>query len=185
MKEIWRIVRYSHKLWPYYLAITVFVIVLSLLNLATPFLTKGLIDGLTNKFAGQNIDFSYFLLLLGLILLANIVITLLSNINGYLGDIMSTKLNNLLSENYFSHLLKLPVSYYDNEITGKITARLDRSITTISTLMQTLSNNFVQFFLTTFITLIAIALFSWPVALLLAVIFPAYIWLTHLSSAAW
>jgi len=185
MKEIWKIIKYSRELWPYYASITGFVVVLSLLNLATPFLTKGLIDGLTSKIGGQNVPFSYFLLLLGLILTANVVITLLSNLNGYLGDMMSIKLNNLLSERYYTHLMELPVSYYDNEITGKITARLDRSITTISTLMNTLSNNFVQFFLTTLITLIVIAFYSWAVALLLAVIFPVYIWLTHLSSKAW
>lgn len=185
MKEIWRIIKYSKKLWPYYLAITVFVVILSLLNLATPFLIKGLIDGLTTHFAGGNVAFSYFVMLLVLILVANVAITLLSNLNGYLGDIMSVKLNNLLSERYFEHLMELPISYYDNEITGKITARLDRSISTISTLMQMLSNNFVQFFLTTIITLVVIAFYSWAVALLLAIIFPVYIWVTHLSSKAW
>lgn len=185
MKEMLKIVRYSAKLWPYYLAITFFVVVLSLLNLATPFITKGLIDGLTTRYAGGDVKFEYFLILLGLMFLANLTITLLSNVNGFLGDNMSAKLNSLLSNRYFNHLMSLPISYYDNELTGKITARLERSITTISTLMQTLSNNFVQFFLTTAITLVVIAIYSWPVALLLIIIFPTYIWITHLSSKSW
>lgn len=185
MKAVWQIIKYSKKLWPYYVAIAILVVIVSLLNLATPFLIKGLVDGLTTKYAGGNVAFSYFVLLLVLILVANVIITFFDNINGYLGDIMSTKLNNLLSERYFAHLMEMPISYYDNEITGKITARLDRSIGTISQLMQTLSNGFVQFFLTTIVTLGAIALYSWSVALLLALIFPAYIWLTHLSSKAW
>lgn len=185
MKEMLKIVRYSAKLWPYYLSITFFVVVLSLLNLATPFITKGLIDGLTTKFSGGSVKFEYFLILLGLMFLANLTITLLSNVNGFLGDNMAAKLNSLLSNRYFKHLMDLPISYYDNELTGKITARLERSIATISTLMQTLSNNFVQFFLTTAITLVVIAIYSWPVALLLVVIFPTYIWITHLSSKSW
>ncbi|GDX62587.1 iron ABC transporter ATP-binding protein [Candidatus Saccharibacteria bacterium] len=185
MKEMLKIVRYSAKLWPYYLAITFFVVVLSLLNLATPFITKGLIDGLTTRYSGGDVKFEYFLILLGLMFLANLTITLLSNVNGFLGDNMSAKLNSLLSNRYFNHLMSLPISYYDNELTGKITARLERSITTISTLMQTLSNNFVQFFLTTAITLVVIAIYSWPVALLLVIIFPTYIWITHLSSKSW
>ena len=185
MKEMLKIVRYSAKLWPYYLAITFFVVVLSLLNLATPFITKGLIDGLTTRYSGGDVKFEYFLILLGLMFLANLTITLLSNVNGFLGDNMSAKLNSLLSNRYFKHLMSLPISYYDNELTGKITARLERSITTISTLMQTLSNNFVQFFLTTAITLVVIAIYSWPVALLLIIIFPTYIWITHLSSKSW
>jgi len=180
-----KIVRYSKKLWPYYLGATLFVIVLSVLNLATPFLTKGLIDGLTSKYSGGDVKFEYFLLLLGLMFLANLAITFLSNLNGYLGDNMSAKLNSLLSTRYFEHLMSLPIGYYDNELTGKITARLERSIATISTLMQTLSNNFIQFFLTTAITLVVIAIYSWPVALLLVIIFPTYIWITHLSSKTW
>lgn len=180
-----RIIRYSKKLWPYYLGIAVFVIIISLLNLVTPFITKGLVDGLTTKFSGGEVSFNYFLILLGIMLLANIIGTLLSNLNGYLGDNMAAKLNSLLSERYFEHLMSLPISYYDNELTGKITARLERSIATISTLMQALSNNFVQFFLTTAITLVVIAIYSWPVALLLVVIFPTYIWITHLSSKSW
>lgn len=185
MREMLRIIRYSKKLWPYYLGIAVFVIIISLLNLVTPFITKGLVDGLTTKFSGGEVSFNYFLLLLGIMLLANIIGTLLSNLNGYLGDNMAAKLNSLLSERYFEHLMSLPISYYDNELTGKITARLERSIATISTLMQALSNNFVQFFLTTAITLVVIAIYSWPVALLLVVIFPTYIWITHLSSKSW
>lgn len=180
-----RIIRYSKKLWPYYLGIAIFVIIISLLNLVTPFITKGLVDGLNTKFSGGNVSFNYFLVLLGVMLAANVVGTLLANFNGYLGDNMAAKLNSLLSERYFEHLMSLPISYYDNELTGKITARLERSIATISTLMQALSNNFVQFFLTTAITLVVIAIYSWPVALLLVIIFPTYIWITHLSSKSW
>jgi ATP-binding cassette subfamily B protein len=185
MREMLRIVRYSKKLWPYYLGIALFVIVISLLNLVTPFITKGLVDGLTTKFGGGDVKSTYFLMLLVLMLVANVVSTFLTNINGYIGDNMAAKLNSLLSERYFEHLMSLPISYYDNELTGKITARLERSISTISNLMQALSNNFVQFFLTTAITLVVIALYSWPVALLLVVIFPTYIWITHLSSKSW
>lgn len=185
MREMIKIVRYSSKLWPYYLVIALFVVVLSLLSLATPFLTKGLIDGLTTRLTGGSVPDNYFVLILVAMLGANVVITFVSNINGHFGDMMAVKLNSLLSERYFTHLMELPISFYDNEITGKITARLDRSITTVSTLMQTLSNAFIQFFLTTAITLVVIAYYSWPVAVLLVIIFPTYIWITHLSSRDW
>ncbi len=185
MRAIWKIIKYSKQLWPYYVAISIAVVIIALLNLVVPFITKGLVDGIVSKYAGNNVPFSFFI---GLVIVggaASVVATLLSNLNGYWGDMMSVKLNSLLSERYFSHLMELPIGYYDNEITGKITARLDRSIVTIATLMQTLANNFVQFFLTTIITLVIIAFYSWPVALLLAIIFPIYIWITHLSSKGW
>lgn len=167
------------------MAISIAVIITALLNMVVPFVTKGLVDGIVSKYAGNVVPFTQFI---GLVLiggLSAVVITILSNLNGYWGDIMSVKLNSLLSERYYKHLMKLPISYYDNEITGKITARLDRSIGTISQLMQTLSNNFAQFFLTTIVTLVIIAYYSWPVAVLLAAIFPIYIYITHLSSKSW
>ncbi len=185
MKAIWKIIKYSKVLWPYYVSIAVVVIITSILNLVTPFVTKGLVDGIVAANSGNSPGLQYLFGLVALGGIASIILTLLSNLSGYWGDMMSVKLNTLMSNRYFEHLMKLPISYYDNEITGKITARLDRSIATISTLMQTLANGFVQFFLTTVITLVVIAFYSWPVALLLAAIFPIYIWITHLSSKSW
>ena len=185
MKAIWKIIKYSKVLWPYYTAIAIVVVITSGLNLVTPFVTKGLVDGIVAANNGNSPGLQYLFGLVALGGIASIVLTLLSNLSGYWGDMMSVKLNTLMSNRYFEHLMKLPISYYDNEITGKITARLDRSIATISTLMQTLVNGFVQFFLTTVITLVVIAFYSWPVALLLAAIFPIYIWITHLSSKSW
>lgn len=185
MKAIVKIIKYSNKLWPYYAAISVVVVITAGLNLVTPFVTKGLVDGIVSKYAGNTVPLSQLGVLVLIAGVASVLATLLSNLNGYWGDMMSVKLNSLLSERYFSHLMKLPIGYYDNEITGKITARLDRSIGTITQFMNVMANNFIQFFLTTIVTLIIIAFYSWPVALLLALIFPIYIYITHLSSNAW
>lgn len=180
MRDLIKIIKYSWELKPYYLVTAVFVVIIALLNQATPFLTKFMIDGLVTGRAWE-----YFAWLVGGILAANVLITLLSNWQGYLGDIMSVKLNNLLAQRYYDHLLKLPLEFFDNQITGRITSRLDRSVATIADLMNALANNFISFFLTSAITLVILAYYSWPVALLLAILFPMYIWLTTLSSRSW
>lgn len=185
MKEIIRIIRFSSSLWKYYLIVSICVIAISLLNLVQPFLIKGIIDLLVAKGAGQNVQLEQLLIRVGIILIAVILVTLISNLNGYVGDMLAVRLNSLLSQRYFDHLLRLPIEYYDNEMTGKITARLERSISTISQMVQTLANNFVQFFLTTIVTLIVISIYSWQVAVLLVIIFPAYIYITQLSSKSW
>ncbi len=185
MRDIFKIIRYSWKLWRYYLAIALMVVVVALLGLASPFLVKMIVDGLVANSAGGSYEIGYFIVIICLILLSDVAGTLISNINGYLGDMMSVKLNTLLSQRYYDHLMSLPIEYYDNEITGKITARLERTIGTISELMKTMANNFAQFFLTTIITLGLISYYSWPVAVLLAIIFPAYIYITQLSSRHW
>lgn len=185
MNELIKILKFSSKLKWYYAGIAILVVVLALLNLVVPFLTKNLVDLITSYSQGNPVSFTQALPALSLMLIASLVVALLSNVNGYLGDIMSQKLNTHLSTKYYEHLMNLPIEYYDSEQTGKITSRLERSISSLSQLMNALANNFVQFFLTTIVTLVAIAIYSWPVALLLVVIFPTYIWITHLSSAAW
>jgi ATP-binding cassette, subfamily B, bacterial len=185
MKDILKIIRYSWSLRKYYLITAVFVIVISLLNQATPFVFKFIVDALVGATQGHPPALSYLWWLIGLILAISLIVTILENIQGYFGDILGAKLNTLLSQRYYNHILKLPLEYYDNEIAGRITSRLERSISTISSLMNAFANNFVGFFLTAAITLVILAFYAWPVALLLGLLFPFYIWLTTLSSRSW
>ncbi|MBP9827508.1 ABC transporter ATP-binding protein [Candidatus Saccharibacteria bacterium] len=185
MKDILKIIRFSASLKRYYIAIAFFVVILAGLNLVNPFLTKWLIDLITNYSKGQTVVLGDALVPLVLLLVSGVVLAFLSNINGFLGDRMAVKLNTLLSRRYYDHLMRLPIAFYDSEQTGKITARLERSIASLSQLMNALANNFVQFFLTTFVTLGVIAIYSWPIALLLTFIFPSYIYITHLSSKSY
>jgi ATP-binding cassette subfamily B protein len=185
MNEIIKIVRYSWVLKKYYLSIAAFVVITSVLNLATPFFLRYLVDGLDHVIHGQNVATSYFVWILVGILLASVITTVLSNVQGYLGDRLGVRLNTLLSQRYYDHLLNLPLEYYDNEIAGRVTNRLDRSIATVTQLIQQYANFFIGIFLTTILTLGALAIYAWPVAVMLGLLFPLYIWLTTLSSNAW
>lgn len=185
MKDITKIIRYSWSLKRYYIAIAVMVVVVSLLNQASPFISKFLVDDIVKRGTGHFVAAEQFVFLLALLFVIWMAVSLISNIQGFYGDLLGAKLNTLLSQRYFDHLLTLPLEYYDNEITGKITARLERSIATISNLMQAFANNFIGFFLTSFITLVILARYSWPIAIMLAVLFPLYIWMTTLSSRSW
>ena len=52
MKHIWRIIRFTGSLWRYYVAISVFTILVSLMTQLTPLLTKGVIDEITKSVGG-------------------------------------------------------------------------------------------------------------------------------------
>lgn len=185
MKEIIKIIRYSWDLKRYYLATAVFVVLISALNLANPFLLRYLVDDVVKQGSGGEVATRQIIILLVLLLAIDVVVTLVSNVQGYIGDLLGTKLNTLLSQRYYDHLLLLPLEYYDNEVTGRITSRLDRSIATISQLIQAFANNFVGFFLTSAFILVVLAHYSPIVALLLGLLFPLYIWLTTLTSRSW
>jgi ATP-binding cassette subfamily B protein len=185
MNDIIKIIKYSWDLKRYYLWSAFFVVVVSLLSQLTPFFLKFIVDGLVRATHGETVQQSYFWGILVLILIVSVATTIISNIQGYIGDRLGAKLNSLLSERYYAHILRLPLEYYDNEVAGKISSRLERSIVTISNLMNAFANNFIGFFLTAAITLVILAFYALPVAILLAILFPFYIWLTTLSSKGW
>jgi ATP-binding cassette subfamily B protein len=185
MRDILGIISYTWDLKRYYLATAFFVVLIALLNQANPFLLKFLVDAVVARGSGQAVETEHFALLLALLFSAGVLISLITNVQGYLGDILGTKLNTLLSQRYYDHLLDLPLDYFDNEITGRITSRLERSIAGISELVQAMANNFISFFLTSAFTLVILARYSLLVALLLAVLFPLYIGLTTLTSRSW
>ncbi|MFI5212464.1 MAG: ABC transporter ATP-binding protein, partial [Candidatus Saccharimonadales bacterium] len=86
---------------------------------------------------------------------------------------------------YYEHLLKLPQSYYDGELTGTIINRLNRAITEVSNFLNMFANNFFQMVLTTIITLIVVWFYSWELAILVLIIYPLFLWLTAITSKKW
>ncbi|MGI8684071.1 MAG: ABC transporter ATP-binding protein [Acidimicrobiales bacterium] len=185
MRDILRIIRYTWDLKRFYLATAAFVVVIALLNQANPFLLRFLVDAVVKKGSGAEVATSHLVLLLGLLFAAGVLISIITNVQGYIGDLLGARLQTLLSQRYYDHLLQLPLEFYDNAVTGVVTARLERSIAGISQLVQAMANNFISFFLTSLFTLVILARYSPLVALLLAVLFPLYIWLTTRTSQSW
>lgn len=185
MKDLLKILLYAKNLWPYYVAITVTSIFLALSNQVVPFVVKAVADLVTHVVQGGQPNYGQALWLAIALFGADVVGTLLSNWGGYYGDVMAIKLRKQLSERYYEHLLSLPQSYYDSELTGTIINRLNRTIAELTNFMNFFSNNFFQMILTMVFTLVVVASFSWEVALLLFVVYPLFIWLTGITSKQW
>src|SRR5699024_6529563 len=107
------------------------------------------------------------------------------NVGGYLGDVMAARMRQMLSTRYFAKLLGLPQRYFDNQVTGAIISRLSRSITETTSFLGNFANNFFPMLLTVVAVLVISAGYSWPLALLLALIFPVYMGLTAMTSKRW
>src|SRR5690625_7135581 len=88
----------------------------------------------------------------------------------------------ILSVRYYDKLLHLPQRWFDHEVTGTVVARLNRSITEITNFAKSFANSFATMLITTGAVLVISAVSAWPLAMLLLVAFPAYAWLTALTS---
>lgn len=181
MTALVRILRFTRVLTPYYVGIMVAATLVTVAGLAVPFLTGRATDivvGAVSAVArGGDVPATAIrsVLILAIVLLGvSLVDTVVSNIGGYWGDVMSAKMRAILSTRYFEKLLNLPQRYYDNELTGTIVSRLGRSITEITNFMKSFSNMFVTLILTTIAVMAISAWYYWPLALLLAVAYPTY-----------
>ena len=125
MKYIWRILRYTSKLWPYYLIVSILSVTISLFNMLLPMLSGKAIDEIS-KGTSANIEVVIWLAI-G-IFAVDFGTTFVSNFGGYFGDQMAEKLQRLLSTRYYEHILSLHQKYFDQELSGKIINRLNRSI---------------------------------------------------------
>lgn len=185
MSGIWRIIRFTKSLWRYYLVLSVLTILLSLMSQLQPLLTKAAVDQITKLLKGGHANVKLVALFAVLIFLTDLGQTIFSNISGYFGDVMGTRQQKILSQRYFQHMLELPLGYFDRELSGKIINRLNRGIDQVTNFMQMMSNNFLQFIFTTIFSLIVVAYYSWPVALMLLSLYPVFIILTIRTSGKW
>ncbi|GMA21023.1 ABC transporter ATP-binding protein/permease [Arsenicicoccus piscis] len=182
-----RIVRFTGELRPYYLVVAASAIVTAAAGLATPFIVGRATDVIVSAVQdGRGTGALPTLVWLTLaILAAELLSTVVSNIGGYTGDVLSNKIRAILSTRYLDKLLRLPQSWFDDEMTGTIVSRLNRSIAEVSNFAKSMANTFFTILIQTAAVLVISAIYYWPLAVMLAVIFPIYVWLTGLTSRTW
>lgn len=190
MQYLARILGTTKVLWPFYVGIVISSIATAIAALVSPFLIRDATDTIVAAVGAGDPDTvaravtAIIWLAIGL-LIADLVQTIVHNIGGYLGDVMTSRMREILSTRYFAKLLSLPQRYFDDQVTGTIIARLERSITNVTQFLQSFSNNFFPMLLTVFAVLGITGWHYWPLALLLAAVFPTYMWLTALTSKRW
>lgn len=188
MSSLLRILKSTSALWPLYVGIFLAATSTAALGLVSPFIVREATNKIVAAVNGHvsTADATHSIIVLALILLAtDLLNTILRNVGGYCGDVMASRLRQILSTRYYAKLLALPQKYFDAQITGTIIARLDRSIMTITQFLQSLSNTFLPMMLQVAAILVITGVYYWPLAILLALLFPIYVWLTTQTSKKW
>ncbi|APT92103.1 iron ABC transporter ATP-binding protein [Corynebacterium phocae] len=187
MKQLTRIICSASALWPFYVAVIVTATLGAALAMVSPFLVREATDTIVaaiNNGAAEGALATVLWLAVGL-LAADAAHGVIHNIGGYAGDVMVARLRQILSTRYFAKLLVLPQGYFDEQVTGTIIARLDRSIMNVSNFLQSFANTFFSMILQITAVLAITAYYYWPLAVLLVILFPLYLWLTALTSTRW
>lgn len=186
MKNIRQILRLTTHMRQHFIVITITSVFGALIGFVTPFITKFATDWIIAITNGHE-KFSFWPLvwLVAAMIVASLLNVIISDIGGWHGDVMAVKVRRQLSKRYYKHLLTLPQSYYDNEVTGKIINRLSRAISDITQFLQFFSNNLLQMLLTIAITISILLFYSPIVALIFVLLIPANLYLTARTSGSW
>lgn len=185
MKPLLTTLGYARGMVKYYIGVSVSSILVALTGIAIPFVIARATTLMVDVVEGKTVGIEQALLLAALLLVFDAANTLIRNLGGYWGDVMATRLKAQLSTRYYHHLLSLPQSYFDGELTGTIINRLNRAITEMTNFLNMFANNFFQLLLTTFITIGIVLAYSWELALLVIIMYPLFLWLTMLTSKKW
>ena len=188
MQSLLRVLRSASALWPYYLAVVIISSGVAALGLVSPFIIREATDTIVGYVSGGSEEPSPVRAVVWLaiaLFAAESAAALLRNVAGYLGDVMVARIRQIMSTRYFAKLLALPQRYFDNQVTGTIIARLDRSIANVTQFIQSFANNFLPMLLQVVAILAITAYYYWPLTILLALLFPLYMWLTALTSKRW
>lgn len=185
MKNIARIIRIAKPLHLLLLVSAFLILSGALLGLLTPIVTRYAVDYLAQNIGVPNFNWTPLVGAIVIIAAISLLEITLSALNGRLGDHIAGKLRQLLTQQFYTHILNLPQSYFDSELSGKILNQLNRGIDIIQRFFNTSINFILPTFVEALFTIIFLFWFSAWIGFLSLVLFPVYIYLSYLSTKRW
>lgn len=185
MKNIVRIIKISRPLYGILGLLAFLILVGAALNLATPLISKSIVDQIVAQINHGGGDFGYLFILISLTFAANMLGTVVGSLSERIGDHFAGKQRRLLTEKFYDHILRLPQSYFDSEMSGKIVNQLNRGIFVIQNFNNTATNFILPAILQSLFIIIVLAIYSWQTAVFLCFLFPVYAIISFYSSKKW
>lgn len=185
MKNIARIIRISKPLHGIFYGILGLALLGGLLQQVAPIISKNVVDEIQVQIetGDGDIDRLYMLIAAGFV--ASLFAILIDSLNQRLGDHFGGEIRRFLTERFYDHIFRLPQSYFDTEISGKIVNQLNRGIISVEQFMKTASNFIFPTFLQAILTLGLMYYYSWQVGLFTTILFPVYIGISYVSAKRW
>jgi len=185
MKNIGRILRLARPLHPLMWLLAALILIGSIFALVTPLLSKSIVDQITAQLGAGTGSLSALYGLIALAFLFSLLEVLTTSISNRLGDHFSGRLRKFLTEVYYEHVLSLPQSYFDSELSGKIVNQLNRGNLTIENFIKMSTNFMLPTLIQSIFTIAVLAYYSIPVSLLVAALFPIYLVISYYSAKRW
>lgn len=185
MKNIFKIIKIAKPLHGLVGIISVLILISSALELATPIISKFIVDDIVARVQGENGSVQRLIFLVVLAFVLNFIGIALTSISNRLGDHFAGKLRKFLTERFYAKVLTLPQSYFDSQISGKIVNQLNRGIDTTYQFLNGVSNFILPTFLQSLFTIVVLAYYDITIAFITFLLFPIYLSLSYYSTVRW
>ncbi len=142
------------------------------LQQVSPFVSKLITDIIIEEGLA---DFATLTLLLSIVLISKLIQTGLNRYTWYITNIFVVKFEIHLKQLGFDHLMSLPMSYYNEQATGKVMSKLDRGVNRIINIVNNSGMHFLPSVTSALISFVIAVNYEWRLALLIIVGFIPYI----------
>lgn len=185
MKNIFKIIKISKPLHHIVYVLAGLILATAVSDLLAPFFSKLVVDEITARLDGTGGDAGklvlYVFLGFGLALLGVLFNTLTERV----GDHFAGRMRQFLTETFYIKVLKLPQSYFDSEVSGKISNQLNRGIFTIQNFLNGATNFMLPTFVQSILTIAVLAYYNLAIAAFMSLLFPVFILISYRSTIAW
>ena len=173
---------------PYHILLAVIalgIVVTTALELFSPYVIKLIVDQIELQITKGTGNIQRLYVLIGVLFLSSFLSIVFEAINQRLGDFTQARIGRFLMETFYRKIFTLPQTYFDSQISGKILSQLNRGILALQDFLGQATNFIVPAFLRSVFIIIVLAFYNWPIALMVAAIFPFYIFISSYSTKKW
>lgn len=176
LRHIRRLVIIQRAYWPWFAQSFLLTLVIGVVGMATPYVTKLLID---EAYPARDVQLAF--LLLGGVLAFSIASSVMGAVSSYFSQAYTGRLSSAADLMFFNHIQHLPMQFFDSRPVGEVMSRCDdlrSSLGTVSALFQTLLMSGIYLLIVPPILI----LLNWQLTLLSVVVLPVTIGVGIVSS---
>ena len=185
MRNILNIIKISKPLHHLVWILAILILLSSALALVAPVLSKFIVDEIVAQIQSEGGDIERLIFLIILAFVMNFLSLAITTVSDRVGDHFGGRIRKFLTERFYDKVLKLPQSYFDSEVSGKIVNQLSRGISSTQQFLNTATNFILPTFLQSAFTIAVLAYYNLPIAFFTFILFPIYLLLSYYSTVKW
>lgn len=185
MRNIFKLIKLAKAYHKYFYLILIIIVGTTALELVSPYIIKLIVDQIELQITKGTGDLQRLYTLIGVLFVSSFLAIIFEALNQRLGDYTQARVGKYLMEHFYRKIFTLPQAYFDSQISGKIVNQLNRGILALQDFLGQASNFIIPAFLRSVFIIIVLAFYSVPIALMVLLIFPFYIFVSHYSTKKW